>query len=343
MNSKKIYYILSSLVASAFFMSNIEGGSAETSSVSVHNYITILSGLCAVPLIRTKEFIYIAVTTIVVVLSTIVNAVDLSYWINLTYKILSFLPVVVLALRCSSNVIYQSSLIVFLSSTLIALVLLALGMDNARFILYPDIIPRFAGLVIEPGGYALGAIAIYFFRFLTELSPSRKFDVFSYVPLLVSGSSSVILRILADFLKLKIFTKILSFVFFLFAIYYIFESTRVGLSIWFRLNQYMEFLDNYPFYIFGGGVYMIEQARGVPGIVRIFVELGAVFSILLLIFLSITAARLIVKDCTFLIVGLMLPFVQEAYLTAFLWLLVLKIIVHSQSRIASNVVAANSK
>ncbi len=341
MHSKKIYYVLSFLVASALFLSNIEGGSAETSLVSVHNYITILSGICAVPLIRTKEFTYIAATTIVIVLGTIPNAIDVNYWINLTYKILGFLPVVVLAIRCPPNVIYKSSLFVFLSSTLIALILLAFGMDNPRYILYPDDIPRFAGLVIEPGGYALGAIAIYFFRFLAKLPPSRKFEVISYIPILVSGSSSIILRLLADFLRLKRLTQILSVLFLMLAIYYIFENTRVGISIGARFNQYMEFLNNYPFDIFGSGVYLVEQAKEVLGIVRIFVELGTIFSILLLLILFITAARLILKNNTFLIVGLILPLVQEAYLAAFLWLLVMKIIVHSQTKSASNIAVAS--
>lgn len=314
--SDRLLYLLAFCVASAWFFSN-----SGRDSFSVGNAITIFSIILSLFLVRVADIMVLFVMSVVIFISSIAGATSADYFINLFYKIFSFLPVVILVKRASVDIIYTAVLYSFLSSTFVAIVLLMLGYAAPKFIIYDDFIPRFAALAIEPVSYALGTVVLFIFYLILHRSASLFVSTLFYMPVVVAVSGVVLIKVVIDFLnRIKFKYILLSGPLVFFIIWLLFNETRAGESIDMRLYLYSEILKTTDNAFWGSGFYVHEGAKGLPGVARIFYELGSVFLFVLIVYYSLLIIKFRLYRWPFLFAGMAIPFITEAYGAPLLWL-----------------------
>lgn len=312
----RLMYSLAFCVSSAWFFSNL-----GKDSFSVGNAITILSIILSLFLARAGDIIVLFVMSVVIFISSIAGVLSSEYFINFSYKILSFLPVVILVKRASINIVYSAVLHSFLLSTLVAILLLIFGYSGPKFIIYDDVIPRFAALAIEPVSYALGTVVLFIF-FLIRYRRASLFDfILFYAPIMVAVSGVVLIKFAIDILiKFKFKYILLSGPFIFFVVLLLLNETRAGESIDMRLFLYGEILKTTDNSFWGSGFYSHDGAKGLPGIARIFFELGLIFFCILVFYYSLLIIKFRLYRWPFLLVGIAIPFITEAYGAPLLWL-----------------------
>lgn len=256
-----------------------------------------------------------------ILLSSIGGILEPEYLTNFFYKIFSFLPVIILVRRATIQTIYSAVLGSFLLSTTIAIVLLVIGYSSPKFIIYDDVIPRFAGLSIEPVSYALGSVVVYIFLILRSRSASLKISAIFYLPIIAAVSGVVLIKIAIDFLeKAKFKNLIFLMLLAVLATPLLLNETRVGDSIATRLYGYTEILKKLDASFLGTGFYSNEDVKGLPGILRVYFELGPGFLFCLFFFYLGLIVKFRLYRWPFLFMGMALPFLTEAYGTPLLWL-----------------------
>lgn len=309
-------YLLAFLVSSAYLFSN-----AGKDAFAAGNVVSIASILVCIFLLRTIDLLILIILVALIFLSTVTGAAVPGYWVGFTYKILTFLPVIVLIRGASVEIIYRAIFASFLISTLAALTLLAFGFDDTRFIIYQDVIPRFAGLAIEPSSYAIGGLCVFIFYVLRYRSVSFWKILVFYLPMLSAVSGVVLLKIVVDALiKTKVKYLLVSASMFIPMFFILYAKTRAGDSIEVRLMLYRDILENQTANWFGTGFYMHEGAKGLPGLFRIYFELGPLLLIVMITFYLLIIVKHRLLQWSFLLVGITLPFLQEAYGSPLLWL-----------------------
>ena len=322
--SDRLMYLLAFCVSSAWFFSNLGKDSfsvGNTITISVGNTITIFSITLALFLVRAADIIFLFIMSLVILISSIAGALSSGYFINFSYKILSFLPVVILVKRASIDIVYAAVLHSFLLSTLVALLLLMLGYSAPKFIIYNDVIPRFAALAIEPVSYALGTVVLFIFFLIRHRGASLFVSILFYTPIIAAVSGVVLIKVAIDFLSRIRFKHILlSGPFVFFVILLLLNETRAGESIDMRLFLYGEILKTTDNSFLGSGFYAHDGAKGLPGIARIFYELGFIFLCILAFYYSIFIIKFRLFRWPFLFVGIAIPFITEAYGAPLLWL-----------------------
>lgn len=312
----KLLLMLALLVASAYMYSN-----AGKDVIPVGNILTIVSIILSIFIVRPIDLLVILVISSLIFLSSLTAAIKLDYWFNFTYKILSFLPVVLLIRSASISIIFKASLFSFMSSTLIALILLGLGLQDDRFIIYQDFIPRFAGLAIEPSTYSIACLSIFILHLLKRRVMPIWITFVYYVPIIFAVSGVVLLKILNDvFIKFKPKFFLISIIFLLPLFFILYFETRAGHAIETRIMLYEDILASEKIIFFGNGFYMHEGAKGLPGFFRIYFELGPIFLLAMIIFYILIVIQKKLFRWPFLFIGMVLPFIQEAYGAPFLWL-----------------------
>ncbi len=282
-----------------------------------NHFFGLASGLLTFFLLRLKEIMLVFIITILLIFSTITGVNSIEYWITLTYKLTTFIPLIILLRDGNIKLLYESLKLIFILTTVIGILLTFFGYSDSTFIMYPSNVPeiyRFAGLVIEPGGYAISLLLLCSLYIRLKYLNFGYFSL-TYLVMLSTQSAVLLLKIVLDYLSIKRTNlKIITFVIFSLLIYLLFAFTRIGLSINARLNQYIQLIQNLDFPFFGVGLYQHEYSQALPGFFRFILETGWLFSLVLFsyfFFKLIKNFKLIYKYIPIFII----PFVQEAYLS----------------------------
>tara|TARA_Y100000389_G_scaffold199988_1_gene239482 strand:- start:177 stop:1181 length:1005 start_codon:yes stop_codon:yes gene_type:complete len=316
---KQYLFFISCLVCLATLTSNI-----FIFNFKSHHFFGLTSGLLTFFLLKPKDIILVITIVILLICSTITGINSKEYWVLMTYKLITFIPIIVLLRDGNTRLLYDSLKLIFILTTLIAILLVFLGYSNNTFITYPN--PgggfRFAGLVIEPGGYAISLLLLSGLH-ISLHSKNYKFFIISYIVMFSTKSTVLLLKIILDYLSIKnIRSKIILFIFAAIGILLITIYTRIGLSIDARLTQYSGLINSLDFPFFGTGLYQHRYSMALPGFLRFILETGWFFSFIIFSFIFVKFIWN-VKLCYKYIPIFIIPFVQEAYLSALYWYCVL--------------------
>ena len=226
----------------------------------------------------------------------------------------------------SLKLLYKSLKLVFILTSLIAILLVFLGYsDLNKFILYDNVLDggyRFAGLVIEPGCYAI-ALLLLCGLYIRLNFRNYSYYFFSYFVMFSTYSTVILFKLVLDYLNIKnIKIKILFFISFILIIILLIYHTRIGLSINARVNQYVEIVSNLDFPFFGTGIYQHKYSMALPGFLRFILETGWFFSFIIFSFIFYKFIKKFKLNFNYIPIFI-IPFVQEAYLSALYWYCVL--------------------
>jgi len=314
---KSILFLISFLIASSWTFSNV-----VVFDVQLNHALSIVSALLSVFLIKVKHVIIMLGIGFAIFISTIVNAVNQEYFVTYVYKMLTFTPLVIVSSLMPVFDIYRSVKYSFIFSVIVSVGFYLLTPPAPKFIIYHGVIPRYAGLSIEPASFALAGLVVYLLYLMTSTKVTTRDSLLSYVPSIVSVSSVILINVLVNvLLRAKnnvrlLFYLIMSFV----VVMILFKYTRVDASVSARLTQYINNLSQYEWVFFGSGFYLNESAKSLPGLFRIPMELGVIFSVLMLLLILKTVICEKIYRAPYLLVGISLPLITEAYGGALLWM-----------------------
>jgi hypothetical protein len=317
---KHTIFLLSSFVCAATLSSN-----TYLFGMQSNHFFGVISGLFASFFFRLKDILYLTLLALLLILSSLKGVFSTNYWIVLIYKLITFMPIFVLVRLGNLKIFYDSLKFVLIITSLIAVILLILGYSNPRFILYGVSISdfRWAALVIEPGGYAISVIILSALHNSINLPKYGWFFYFSYLLITITRSSAILFKIIYDYLNIqKLKYKIYLILFLTALITYLFIYTRLGISVTSRINQYYEIISFINFSFFGDGIYQNKYSMALPGFFRFIIETGVLFSF----FLLFTIIYLFIRQAKYLYAFLpilLIPFVQEAYLSSLYWYFVM--------------------
>jgi hypothetical protein len=322
----KVDVIISFLLCSAVMFSNVK----FFNETSISYIFTISSILFSFLICKKSDFKYLFIIAMLILISTIINFFSYTVIVLYVYKLLSIFPVIVLARHGNIIHIYKGALFGFLSSTILAILLIVLGYSYHKFIIYMGVIPRFAALAIEPVSFALAGLVIFFLYLFAHKKQSKGYSLMYYFPMIVSVSSVTILKILVDAFRALNLKKIL---FFVMLAVFVFIFTRASDSIEMRLFLYGNILKDMPLIFFGSGFYQVTESAGLPGILRIYYELGFVFLlwISMLFLYRIINQKLILNP--FLMIGMVIPLIIEAYGAPFYWIIPMLVIFRTRKEL----------
>lgn len=313
---KHTIFLLSSLVCAATLSSN-----TYLFGIQSNHFFGIISGLFASFFFRLKDILYLAFLALLLILSTLKGVFSTNYWIVLIYKLITFMPIFVLVRLGNLKIFYDSLKFVLIITSLVAGILLILGYANPKFILYGSNLSNFrwAGLVIEPAGYALSVIILSALHNTLNLPKYGWFFYLSYFLILITKSSSLLLKIIYDYLSIKkLKNKIYLISFLIGLLVIVFIYTRFPISLHKRFDQYQDIFLLIEISFFGNGIYQNEYSRALPGILRFILETGMIFSCFLLLSMFYLFIKQI-KHLYILFPLLIIPFIQEAYLASLYW------------------------
>ena len=263
-NYNQYLFFISCTVCAATLASN-----TYLFTIQTNHLFGLASGLLTFFLLKPRDVIMIFIVTILLICSTLIGISSKEYWIALIYKIITFIPVIVLLRNGSTKLLYESLKLIFILTTLIAIFLLFLGYSNHSFILYnlnnleefrfADLVKeyRFAGLAIEPGGYAISLLLLcgLYIRLNLRNFGNFSYFFFSYFVIVSTKSTILLLKFILDYLNIKnIKIKILTLFIIILLIFLLINNTRIGLSLNVRIIQYVELISNLGFPFFGTGI-----------------------------------------------------------------------------------------
>jgi hypothetical protein len=303
--------------------------------LSLGHIFTFLSIFCSLFFCATNDLKRLLVFATLILFSAIYTISSVHSVLIYFYKIASFFPIIVLARRASMKTIYLGSLYSFLISTVLALIFVFLGLYEHKFIIYYAEIPRFAAFVIEPAGYALASMTLFFLYIFSERRTSWRISLIYYIPIIFAISSVIILKIISDF-SYKINAKMVMLMpLFILIILLVADNTRVYDSIDMRVYQYLNIIKDLDLNFFGAGFYNSNDSTGLFGLLRVYIELGAIFFISLILYFSAHIVKRRLYQYPFLIIGLSLPLITETYAAPFLWLIPVLILTRKKMELVS--------
>ena len=303
------------------------GSNTYLFNIKTHHFFGLASGLLTFFLLKPKDVILIFVTTILLVYSTIIGINSKEYWITIIYKIITLIPVIILLRDGSIKLLYESLKLIFILTTLIAILLVFLGYSNHSFIMYGNVAGgyRFAGLVIEPGGYAISLLLLCGLYIRLNLR-NYSYFFFSYLVMISTKSTVLLFKLILDYLNIKNKKiKILFLTIFILLIFLIINNTRIGLSINARIDQYVELVSNLDFPFFGIGIYQHKYSMALPGFLRFILETGWFFSFIIFSFIFFKFIKHFKLNFKYIPIFI-IPFIQEAYLSSLYWYCVLSLL-----------------
>lgn len=313
----KIVYTITFCITSAVMYSNVK----LAMGISLGHVFTFVSIIFAVLIARKSDVKYLVIITLVLIVSVLYNLDSYMVWFTSVYKLLTVLPLIVVARRASLSTIYNSAMASFLTSTTLALILILAGFSYHKFIIYYDVIPRFAALAIEPVSYAFSALILYFLHIFSHNQLSLRNTILFYIPMVVAVSTVIVVKVMVDILrKISILRGVVVFVPGLVIIVLLYLYTRAGDSIDMRLFLYAEQLKGFSPSFFGTGFYLDETAAGLPGIFRINIELGQIFFLFFIYNICLVVIRKNLLSHPILLIALILPVLTEAYGAPLFWL-----------------------
>lgn len=324
---KHIIFLISAFVCAATLSSNI-----YLFGMQGNHFFGIVSGLFASFFFRLKDILYLTFLALLLILSSINGVFSINYWIVLIYKLITFMPIFILVRLGNFKIFYDSLKFVLIITSLIAVILLILGYSNPRFILYGVSFSdfRWAGLVIEPAGFGISVLMLSVLHNNLNLPKYGWFFYLSYLLIIITKSSIILFKIIYDYLNITKLKYKIYLIFFLIAlIINLFIFTRLGISVFSRINQYYEILSSTEFSFFGDGIYQNNYSMALPGFFRFIIETGVIFSF----FLTLSIIYLFFKQFKHLYVlfpVLIIPFVQEAYLSALYWYFIMMFLIRKK-------------
>jgi hypothetical protein len=318
-------FVIAFLLCSAVMFSNVK----FSDEISISYFFTIASIILSFLVCKKSDFKYLLIIAILILISTMVNFLSTTVMVLYVYKILSIFPVIVLARHGRIDHIYKGALSSFLLSIILAILLIVLGYSHHKFIVYMDVMPRFAALAIEPVSFALAGLVVYFLYLFAHREHRKKYILLYYLPMITSVSSIILLKILTDALMKLNLKKIILF---LVPIVFIYMFTRASDSIEMRLFLYGNILKDMQLIFFGSGFYQTSGSNGLPGLLRIYYELGLIFFLwtVMLFLYRIINQKLFLNP--FLIIGMILPLIVEAYGAPFYWIITFLIVFRKKKK-----------
>jgi hypothetical protein len=317
-----IEYIICFFIASSFMFSNV-----NFDGFNLNNIFAIISVILSLLIFSLTSFLYLIAIAFLILISTLPHANNSSYFIAFIYKLFTLFPVIILVRRRAYFSCYQASLHSFILSNLIAIAYLVINRgSNHTFIIYYDVIPRYAALAKEPSSYAMFAFGLYLLSFFSNSLFYFKKSLLWYIPMIISVSSVFVFKVISDlfwkFKKRIYFNWVFLILPFSIFFFYIWNYTRISQSVLTRLNGYLGLLKGTEFIFFGSGIYQLYGfSDGLPGLFRVYYELGFVFSLFLFLLIILKIYTLRLWRMPLLYLALLYPFLTEAYGAQFMWLL----------------------
>jgi hypothetical protein len=316
-------YLIAFFIGSSFMFSNV-----KLMGVDLNNVLTILSLFVAL----TSEIDYDAVLTTFVIglfvfVSTIINANTLDYFYTFFYKITTIYPVILLINRKAYLSSYIACLHSFILSNLLAILYLIInGGTTHKFILYFDTIPRYAALAKEPVSFAMFTFGTYILSFFINPKFSLKKSFIWTIPIVVAISGVIIFKVVSDILwkfkKRFYYYWVIILIPFAILFFILWTNTRMGDSFSARVGQYLDLLNGQEYVIFGSGFYQRKGfSDGLPGLLRVYFELGFIFYLTLFITVFYKVYTCHIWKQPLLLLAIFFPFLTEAYGAQFMWLI----------------------
>lgn len=336
----RMEYLIAFFIASSYTFSNVKVLSADS-----NNIFAVLTFLISLFIFDFKSIIGTIFISLVIFFSTLISVFDMDYWVIFIYKMLTTYPILILVNgRCYKQA-YNGALHSFITSNVIAIAYLIInqGTQN-KFIIYFDVIPRYAALAKEPVSFAFFTLGIYILYFFVNTKYSLKRAFFWYIPIVVAVSSIIVVKLLADVLWK--FKKTIYYYWIILIAplsilgYLLWVNTRISESLTVRVAQYLSILDGVDLVFFGSGFYMTKGSslNAIPGLFRIYFELGMIFCICLVVLIIFNIyARQLWKHPV-LLLAIMFPFLTEAWGAQFVWLIFgFALTYHKRIKFAENV------
>ncbi len=96
----------------------------------------------------------------------------------------------------------------------------------------------------------------------------------------------------------------------------------MGDSFTARVGQYIDLLNGQDYVFFGSGFYQRKGfSDGLPGLLRVYFELGVIFYVALFVFIIYKVYTRHIWKQPLLLLGIFFPFLTEAYGAQFMWLI----------------------
>lgn len=295
--------------------------------LDLNNILTIITFLLSLFVIDYKAVVITLFIGLVILMSTLNNVFNLDYWVTFTYKILTTYPIILLVKRKSYLAAYSGCLHSFILSNILAILYLIINRGTThKFILYFDVIPRYAALAKEPVSFALFALGIYILGFFVNDRFSLRKSIIWTIPILFAVSGVIVFKFLADILWK--FKKRLYYYWILLLLpvsvlfFILWTNTRISDSFTVRMAQYFKILDGTDFIFFGSGFYQAKGfIAGLPGLFRVYFELGLLFyTVLFLVIIYQIYARHLWRE-PLLLLAIFFPFLTEAYGAQYVWMI----------------------
>lgn len=318
----KIEYLVAFFIGASFMFSNV-----RIAGLDLNNFLTITTFLFAVLIVDYKAILITVLIALVILISTLNNIFTVDYWITFVYKATTTYPIVLLVKRKCYDKAYKGCLHSFLLSNSLAILYLIVNKGTThKFILYFDVIPRYAALAKEPVSFALFTLGLYILFFFCNPKFSFKRAVLFTIPILIAVSGVIMFKFLADVLwkfKKKIYYYWILLLLPVSVIFFtLWTQTRISDSFSVRLAQYFKILEGTDFVFFGSGFYQAKGfIAGLPGLFRVYFELGIVFYL----FLFVTIIYQVYAKRTWkepmLLLAIFFPFLTEAYGAQYVWMI----------------------
>jgi hypothetical protein len=330
-NQSASYYLM--LIAASAMFSNVWGEDGQLNGLKFYNYVSILSLAFVIFIYDLRSYLTAIGLVFFIMLSLgfginaplgndfgsmIIPAVKIFILVGL-YRALKIINV---------DKVFKLFFWVWTTSVVFSVVLIILGQDDFRYILYPGSPPRFAALSIEPAGFALATLSLYAIFLRSNYRILKRNKILFYIPFVLAQSSAIILKIILDFFspKKRAITALLSSAIALTLIFLVFVNTRVAESIIVRLHLFEKSLQEMNLNFFGYG-YSDPNFISFPGLVKFPIELGLS---MFLLYITLSAYIIINSDRKFFsFFCSIIPMITETYGAIFFWaplLMELKII-----------------
>lgn len=319
----KMDYLIAFLIGSSYMFSNV-----KIYGTDLNNILTILSLIVALAsLIDYDAILMTFIIGLFIFVSTINNANTNEYFYTFTYKISTLYPVILLINRKSYFSTYLACLHCYVLSNLFAILYLIInGGTTHKFILYFDTIPRYAALAKEPVSFAMFTFGIYILSFFINPKFSYKKSILWSLPIVIAISGVIIFKLISDvlwkFKKRFYYYWIIIIIPFAIIFFFLWTNTRMGDSFTARVGQYIDLLNGQDYVFFGSGFYQRKGfSDGLPGLLRVYFELGVIFYVALFVFIIYKVYTRHIWKQPLLLFGIFFPFLTEAYGAQFMWLI----------------------
>ena len=318
----RLEYLIAFFIASSYTFSNV-----KVLSVDLNNIFAVITFLISLFILDYRSIIGTIFISLIIFFSTLNSVFHLEYWVTFIYKMLTTYPILILVNgRCYKQA-YTAALHSFIISNVIAIAYLIINQGTQhKFIIYFDVIPRYAALAKEPVSFAFFSLGVYILYFFIDNKFNLKRTLFWYIPILFAVSGMIVVKVLADvlwkFKKAIYYYWIILIVPLSLVGYLLWVNTRISASLTVRVAQYFRILESIDFVFFGSGFYLAKGfIAGLPGLFRVYFELGIIFCLCLAVVVIFNVYARQLWKYPILLLAILLPFLTEAYGAQFVWMI----------------------